>query len=204
MFSEEGEALAKSPRCQRARWSETKSWCSTHSIEQMGGEGGGPSTAVPSMGGSWQGFCAPLPRRGRLAGPEGVMGLVHGPRVVKSATTKRQPRSLRLLHQQVHEDALITGRYCGSQTSPGQGFVSWLPWGRERGTAANIVWWLSRVRLLATPWTAARQAPPSSTPPKVCSDSCPWSRWCHPTISPSSLLPPSPPAFHLSQHQGLF
>ena len=176
MLSEEGEALAKSPRCQRARRSETKSRCSTHSIEQMGGEGGGPSTAAPAMGGSWQGFWAPLSRRGRLAGPEGVTGLVHSPRVVKSATAQRQPRSLMLLHRQVHEDALITGSYCSSQTSPGQGFVSWLPWGRERGTAANIVRWLSRVRLLATPWTAARQAPPSSTPPEVCSDSCPWSR----------------------------
>ena len=30
---------------------------------------------------------------------------------------------------------------------------------------------------------------------------CPLSRWCHPTIS---SLSPSPPAFNLSQHQGLF
>ena len=36
----------------------------------------------------------------------------------------------------------------------------------------------------------------------ACSDSCPLSQWCHPTISSSVF--PSPPAFNLSQHQGLF
>ena len=36
----------------------------------------------------------------------------------------------------------------------------------------------------------------------VCSNSCLLSQWCHPTIS--SLSSPSPPAFNLSQHQGLF
>ena len=34
------------------------------------------------------------------------------------------------------------------------------------------------------------------------SNSCPLSRWCHPTISSSVV--PSPPALNLSQHQGLF
>ena len=34
------------------------------------------------------------------------------------------------------------------------------------------------------------------------SNSCPSSRWCHPTISSSVIS--SPPAFNLSQHQGLF
>jgi len=38
--------------------------------------------------------------------------------------------------------------------------------------------------------------------PGVCSDSCPLTQWCHPTIS--SPVVPSPPAFNLSQHQGLF
>ena len=42
---------------------------------------------------------------------------------------------------------------------------------------------------------------PSPTP-RVYSDSCPLSRWCHPTSHP--LLSPSPPAFNISQHQGLF
>ena len=47
----------------------------------------------------------------------------------------------------------------------------------------------------------ARPPCPSQTP-GVHSNSCPSSRWCHPTIS--SLSSPSPPAFNLSQHQGLF
>ena len=47
----------------------------------------------------------------------------------------------------------------------------------------------------------ARLPCPSPTP-GACANSCPLSRWCHPTIYP--LLSPSPPAFHLSQHQGLF
>ena len=34
---------------------------------------------------------------------------------------------------------------------------------------------------------------------RVCSNSRPLSRWCHSTVSS-----PSPPAFNLSQHQGLF
>ena len=39
----------------------------------------------------------------------------------------------------------------------------------------------------------------------ACSNSCPSSWWCHPTISSSHpLSSPSPPAFSLSQHQGLF
>ena len=43
--------------------------------------------------------------------------------------------------------------------------------------------------------------PPCPSPtPGVYSNLCPLSRWCHPTI----MLSPSPPAFNLSQHQGLF
>ena len=45
--------------------------------------------------------------------------------------------------------------------------------------------------------------PPCLSPtPRVYPNSCPLSQWCYPTIS--SLLSPSPPAFNLSQHQGLF
>ena len=40
------------------------------------------------------------------------------------------------------------------------------------------------------------------THPGACSNSCPSSRWCHPTISYS--VSSSPPTFNLSQHQGLF
>ena len=41
-----------------------------------------------------------------------------------------------------------------------------------------------------------------SLSPRVCSNSCPLSWWCHPTIYP--LSSPSPPTCSLSQHQGLF
>ena len=44
----------------------------------------------------------------------------------------------------------------------------------------------------------ARPPCPSPTP-RVYSNSCPLSQWCHPTISS-----PSCPTFSLSQHQGLF
>ena len=49
---------------------------------------------------------------------------------------------------------------------------------------------LSRARLFATPWTAARQASLSITNSQsgVYSNSCPLSQWCHPTIS-SSVIP---------------
>ena len=44
--------------------------------------------------------------------------------------------------------------------------------------------------------------PCPSTTPRACSNSCSSSWWCHPTIS--FLSSPSPPAFNLFQHQGLF
>ena len=44
--------------------------------------------------------------------------------------------------------------------------------------------------------------PCRSPSPGVCSNSCPLNQWCHPTIS--SSVSPSPPAFNLSQNQGLF
>ena len=51
----------------------------------------------------------------------------------------------------------------------------------------NCVW------LFETPWTAACQSPNPSPNPRVHPNSCPLSRWCHPTIS-SSVVPFS---FHL-------
>ena len=57
---------------------------------------------------------------------------------------------------------------------------------------------LSHVRLFATPWAAACQASLSFTISSVCSNSCPLSQWCHPTISfsvvPFSSCPQSFPA----------
>ena len=46
----------------------------------------------------------------------------------------------------------------------------------------------SCVQLFTTPWAAARQASLSITNSRPCSNSCPSSRWCHPTIS-SSVVP---------------
>ena len=46
----------------------------------------------------------------------------------------------------------------------------------------------SHVQLFATPWTATHQAPLSITTFRACSNSCPSSWWCHPTIS-SSIIP---------------
>ena len=69
-----------------------------------------------------------------------------------------------------------------------------------------IVQVLSRVQLSATQCTAAHQASPSikvgkaaSPTPGAYSDSCPSSRWCHPTIS-SSVIPfsSSPQSFPAS------
>ena len=45
---------------------------------------------------------------------------------------------------------------------------------------------LSRLRLFATPWIAARQACPPPTP-GVHSDSRPMSQWCRPAISSSAV-----------------
>ena len=47
---------------------------------------------------------------------------------------------------------------------------------------------LSRVWFFLTPWTIARQASLSITNSQACSNSCPLSWWCHPTIS-SSVVP---------------
>ena len=49
----------------------------------------------------------------------------------------------------------------------------------------------SCVQCSVTPWTVAHQASLSITiswSSLKCSNSCPWSRWCHPTIS-SSVFP---------------
>ena len=49
---------------------------------------------------------------------------------------------------------------------------------------------LSHVQLFVTPWTASSQASLSITNPRACSNSCPSSQWCQPTIS-SSVVPSS-------------
>ena len=51
-------------------------------------------------------------------------------------------------------------------------------------------------------WLQHTRPPYPSSTPGACSHSYPSSRWCHLTIS--SSVAPSPPAFNLSKHQGLF
>ena len=60
---------------------------------------------------------------------------------------------------------------------------------------------LSHVWLFATPWTQHNRPPCPSPTPGVHPNPCPLCWWCHPSPLLSS---PSPPAFNLSQHQGLF
>ena len=71
------------------------------------------------------------------------------------------------------------------------------PWGRNESDMTEqltyfflivVVQSLSRVQLFVTPWTAACQASLSFTISRSCSNSCPLSQWCHPTIS-SSVVP---------------
>ena len=52
----------------------------------------------------------------------------------------------------------------------------------QRGRQNFVVQSLSRVRLFATTWAAAR-LPCLSLSPRACSNSCPLSQWCHPAIS---------------------
>ena len=61
-----------------------------------------------------------------------------------------------------------------------------------------VVQSLSHVQLFATPWTAAHQAPCPSSSPRACSNSCPLSRWCHPTISSSVAFFSYPQSFPAS------
>ena len=56
------------------------------------------------------------------------------------------------------------------------------------GRKFSTVQSLSRVQLFVAPWIAARQASLSITNSRPCSNSCPLSQWCHPTIL-SSIVP---------------
>ena len=70
----------------------------------------------------------------------------------------------------------------------------------------NLVQSLTFIRLLVIPWAVAHQASCPSPTPRVYPNSCPLSRWCHPTIS-SSVFPffsslqsfPASGSFQMSQ-----
>ena len=53
-------------------------------------------------------------------------------------------------------------------------------------SSVAVVQSLSCARLFTTPWAAALQDSLSSPSLGACSNSCPLSRWCHPTISSSN------------------
>ena len=57
----------------------------------------------------------------------------------------------------------------------------------RKGQEMWAVQLLSGVQLFVTPWTAAPQSSLSPTP-GTCSNSCPLSWWCHPTILSSVIL----------------
>ena len=59
---------------------------------------------------------------------------------------------------------------------------------------------LSCVWLFATPWLLHARLPCPSPALRACSNSCPSSQWCHPSI----ILSHPPPSFNLSQYQSLF
>ena len=63
-------------------------------------------------------------------------------------------------------------------------------WNKKKAVQFSSVQLLSHVQFFATPWIVACQASLSITSPtpRVYPNSCPLSRWCHPTIS-SSVLP---------------
>ena len=73
----------------------------------------------------------------------------------------------------------------------------------------QVVQSLSHVWLVAATWITAWQDSLSFTISQISSNSCPWSRWCHPTISSSvalSLLLPSvfPSISAFSSESGCF
>ena len=80
-------------------------------------------------------------------------------------------------------------------------------WLDLEGIQFSSVQSLSCIQLFATPWTAAHRPPCPSPTPGDYSNSCPLSRWYHPTIS-SSVIPffshlqsfPASGSFQMSQH----
>ena len=60
--------------------------------------------------------------------------------------------------------------------------------GTRRWTSFSSVQSITCVRLFVTPRIAAHHASCPAPTPRACSNSCPSSQWCHPTIS-SSVIP---------------
>ena len=85
---------------------------------------------------------------------------------------------------------------CSFLENPGDGEAWWAAIYGVTQSRTRLKWLsssssvqsLSRVQLFATPWSIAHQAFLSITNSQSFSNSCPLSRWCHPTIS-SSVVP---------------
>ena len=99
------------------------------------------------------------------------------------------------------QDLLDPGIKRESLSLPGGFLTDELP-GKSTWTKCGVVQSLSHVRLFVTHGLQHARLLCPSWSPRVCSNSCPLSQWCHPTISYS--VAPSPPALNPSQHQGLF
>ena len=61
-----------------------------------------------------------------------------------------------------------------------------------------VVQSLNHIWLFVAPWAAAHLTPCPSPSPRACSNPCPWSQWCHPTISSSVICFSSCLQFFLS------
>ena len=81
----------------------------------------------------------------------------------------------------------------------GQNFPCNHFWFKSQRFQFSPVQSLSHVWLSVTPWIQHTRLPSPSPTPRACSNSCPSSQWCHPTIS-SSVVPfsPCPKSFPVS------
>ena len=97
-----------------------------------------------------------------------IFWLIKTPKVVNFFCSRTKADSAKLDPDLKHQDKILP-------TSPDLYFLI-------------VVQSLCCVQLFVTLRTAARRLPCSSLSPRVCSNSCPLSRWCHPTIR-SSVIP---------------
>ena len=110
-------------------------------------------------------------------------------------------RMFQWLISQAPQPSCVPGSSWDSRESPLQA-QSGLSVFQGSGGKIVVVQSLTRVWLFATPWTQHARLPCPSPFPRACSNSCPW---IGDAIQPSHpLSSPSPSAFNLSQHQGLF
>ena len=117
-----------------------------------------------------------------------------------------------------HHNSKTSILWCSALKKIFMTHITTMMWSRERGymcTHSQITFLYSRndhksvkqyeSKVAQSLWSHGLQhaRPPClSLTPRVYTNSCPLSQWCHPTIS--SSVSSSPPAFNLSQYQGVF